>query len=323
VNAERRSPSAAADAAPLAAQVMGVAITRPVKVWWPREGITKLEVARYYAAMSPRLTPWLNERPLVVERCPDGLAGDCFIQKNFSSGLRAGTPTVTIPVKGGRRTTRYVVGGSPPTVVALVNLGGIAIHVMNCRRGALDRPDWMAFDLDPEQGGFAAAARVGQLLRALLASLGVRGYPKTSGGRGLHVLVPLRRGPTQAEVRGAARAIAERLAAHVPSLATTASIRAERGGRVFIDVLRNAFGQTIVAPYAVRCRPGAPVSTPLTWEEVQATLDPAALNLRTIERRLADRDPWHDFWARPQRLPTLTRSRTRPRRNAPERSGRR
>jgi len=310
---------------------MGVTITRPGKVWWPREGITKLEVARYYAEISRHLAPWLNERPLVVERCPDGLAGECFIQRSFWKGLPAGTPTVAIPAKGGGRTTRYVVGGSPPTVVALVNLGGIAIHVMNCRRAALDRPDWMAFDLDPEQGGFAAAARVGQLLRALLTSLGLRGYPKTSGGRGLHVLIPLRRGPTQAEVRGAARAIAERLAACAPSLATTALVRAERRGRVFIDVLRNASGQTIVAPYAVRCRPGAPVSTPLSWEEVQETLDPAALNLRTVGRRLTDRDPWHDFWARRQRLPALTCFRTRtsrtafdiaaPQRSAPKRSG--
>ncbi len=301
---------------------MGVTITRPAKVWWPEEGITKLDVARHYAAVSPRLTPWLNERPLVVERCPDGLEGDCFIQKNFVSGLPAGTPAVTIPVKGARRTTRYVVGGSLTTVVALVNLGAIAIHVMNCRRADLDRPDWMAFDLDPEQGGFAAAARVGQLLRALLTGLGLRGYPKTSGGRGLHVLIPLRRGPTQTEVRGAARAIAARLAARAPSLATTASARAERRGRVFIDVLRNAFGQTIVAPYAVRCRPGAPVSTPLAWDEVQATLDPAALNLRTVERRLAGRDPWHDFWARRQRLPAPTGSRTPPRRDAARRSRR-
>src|SRR3989442_1600072 len=162
-------------------RVMGVTITHPDKVWWPAEGITKLDVIRFYADVAPRLVPWMKGRPLAAERCPDGMRGDCFFQKDFSEGLPAGVPTTPITAASTGRTVHYVVGGSKKTLLVLVNLGCIAIHVMNCRRRALDRPDWLAFDLDPESGAFADAARAGHLLRAILDELRIRSYPKTSG----------------------------------------------------------------------------------------------------------------------------------------------
>jgi bifunctional non-homologous end joining protein LigD len=186
-----------------------------------------------------------------------------------------------------------------------VNLGCIPIHVMNCRTAALDQADWLAFDLDPGSGRFADAAKVGQLLREVLEERGLRGYAKTSGGRGLHVLIPLRRGPTQSEVRAAAQALGQAVAERAPRLATVAMAKADRRGRVFLDALRNAFGQTIAAPYSVRRRPRAPVSMPLAWDEVDPSLDPAAFNIRTVERRLAGRDPWTDIWQNRQRLPDI------------------
>ena len=179
---------------------------------------------------------------------------------------------------------------------------------MNCRRGALDRPDWVAFDLDPGSGRFADAARAGALLRQILDDLGLRSYPKTSGSRGLHVLVPLRPGPGQDEVRRFATHVGRLMADRAPRLVTVEMSKAARRGRVFADALRNAFGQTIVAPYAVRRRPRAPISTPLDWDEVDPKLDPATYNLRSIERRLAGKDPWGDFWRRRQRLPSMARS---------------
>ena len=305
MSSRRRPRSVAAPRPRDRLQVMGVTISHPDKVWWPGEGITKLDVIRFYADIAPRLLPWLKERPLAAERCPDGLRGECFFQKNFPKGLPAGVPTAAIAATSTGRTVHYVVGGSKKTLLALVNLGCIAIHMMNCRRRALQRPDWLAFDLDPGSGAFADAARAGRLLRAILDELRIRSYPKTSGGRGLHVLVPLRPGPTQDDVRLFAQEIGRMMAEREPGLVTTEMSRAKRRGRVFADALRNAFGQTIVAPYSVRRRPKAPISTPLAWDEVETELDPAQYNLRTFDRRLAGPDPWADFWTRRQPLPEV------------------
>jgi bifunctional non-homologous end joining protein LigD len=291
--------------------VAGVTITRPDKIWWPEEGITKVDVVRFYADIAPRLVPWMARRPLAAERCPDGMRGQCFFQKNFLDGLPAGVPTAAIAAETAGRMVHYVIGGSRKTLLALVNLGCIAMHVMNCRLRSLEQPDWLAFDLDPGSGRFADAARTGRLLREILDDFGLRSYPKTSGGRGLHVLVPLRQGPTQDAVRAFAMEVGHAMAERAPTLVTVAMSKGKRHGRVFADALRNAFGQTIVAPYSVRRRPGAPVSTPLDWEEVDPRLDPARYNIRTIERRLATRDPWADFWKQRQRLPEWPPSHSR------------
>jgi len=303
--ARRRSPSSPARERRERVRVIGVPVTHPDKVWWPDEGITKLDVVRFYADVAPWLLPWMKDRPLAAERCPDGMKGECFFQKNFSQGLPADVPTLPILAASTGRTVRYVVGGSRKTLLTLVNLGCIAIHVMNSRRRELKRPDWLAFDLDPESGAFADAARAGRLLHGILDELRIRSYPKTSGGRGLHVLVPLRPGPTQDQVRAFAQAVGRMMAERAPALVTTEMSRAKRRGRVFADALRNAFGQTIVAPYSVRRRPRAPISTPLGWDEVDAKLDPARFNLGTLDRRLAGPDPWADFWTWRQRLPEL------------------
>ena len=182
-------------------RVAGVTITRPDKIWWPDEGITKVDVVHFYADIAPRLVPWMASRPLVAERCPDGMRGQCFFQKNFLDGLPAGVPTAAIAAETAGRMVHYVIGGSRKTLLALVNLGCIAVHVMNFRLRSLERPDWLAFDLDPGSGRFADAARAGRLLREILDDLGLSSYPKTSGGRGLHVLVPLRQGASQDAVR--------------------------------------------------------------------------------------------------------------------------
>lgn len=283
----------------------GVHISHPDKLWWPDDGITKLDVARYYAGMWPRLRPWLADRLLTAERCPEGMSGGCFYQKNFARGLPPGVPTVPVRAQTTGKVVHYVVGGSRRSLLALVNLGCIPIHVMNSRTDSLQRPDWLAFDLDPGSGRFAEAAEAGRLLRGLLDDLGLRSYPKTSGGRGLHVLVPVRPGPSQDAVRAFARKVGRLMAERAPRLVTVEMAKQKRGGRVFADVLRNAFGQTVVAPYAIRRRPRAPISTPLDWEEVDPRLDPMDYNIRTLERRLQTSDPWADFWTRPQRLPEL------------------
>jgi bifunctional non-homologous end joining protein LigD len=289
----------------MGARVRGLHISHPDKVWWPDDRITKLDVVRYYAGMWPRLRPWLTRRLLTAERCPDGMQGSCFYQKNFDRGLPPGVPTAPVRAESTGKLVRYVVGGSRTSLLALVNLGCIAVHVMNCREGSLDTPDWVAFDLDPVSGRFADAAAAGHLLHELLDELGLRGYPKTSGGRGLHVLVPLGGGPDQATVRAFAQHVGSLMAERAPDLVTVAMSKRQRHGRVFADALRNAFGQTLVAPYSVRRRPGAPVSMPLDWDEVGPRLEPADYRLRTVARWLRRADPWADFWKQRQRLPAL------------------
>lgn len=241
-----------------------------------------------------------------MERCPDGLRGRCFFQKNFASAAKLGIPTRAIRAASVNRTVHYPVGDDLRTLLLLVNLGGLSLHLMNCRASALDRPDWLAFDLDPP-ARFADAARAARLLKAVLAEAGLRGYPKTTGGKGLHVLVPLRPGHDHAGVLACAHALAERMVARAPDLVTLSFAKRDRGGRVYLDLGRNVFGATLVAPYSVRHRPHAPVSTPLDWDEVRPELDPATLNVRTLPARLDGADPWRAFWSDLQELPRAGR----------------
>jgi bifunctional non-homologous end joining protein LigD len=280
-----------------------ISISHPGKLWWLEDRITKLDVAQYYADIAPHMLPWLNSRLLTVERCPEGIDGICFFEKNFPKNIALELPTHAVPTKNAGKLVHYVVGCSVETLLALVNLGCIAIHVMNSEVGSLEQPDWLTFDIDPSSGQFADAARAACLLRQVLDELGIRSFPKTTGGRGLHVLVPLRRGPNQEQVRLFAQSVSRQLAARSSATITVQMRKTNREGRVFADWLRNAFGQTIAAPYSIRCRAKAPVSTPLDWSEVDPKLDPSRFNIRTIRRRVEAKDPWSEFWQHRQDLP--------------------
>jgi bifunctional non-homologous end joining protein LigD len=257
-------------------------------------------------AAADRLLPWTTDRPLTVERCPDGMRGRCFYQKNFAAYEKFDIPTVAIRAATVNRLVHYPVAADVATLVGIVNLGGLSLHLMNCRASSLERPDWLAFDLDPHES-FGDASRAARVLRTVLDDVGLRGYPKTTGGKGLHVLVPLRPGPgtTHEAVLACGRTLAERMLRAAPDLLTLAFSRRERGAHLYVDLQRNVLGATIVAPYSVRRRPHAPVSTPLAWDEVQPELDPASFNVRTIPDRLAAPDPWRRFWSDRQTLPRL------------------
>jgi bifunctional non-homologous end joining protein LigD len=237
-----------------------------------------------------------------MERCPEGIRKSCFYQKQAPENLSDEIPTVRIPAPTAGRDIDYIVGGTRKTLITLANLGCIAMHVMNSRVDQLDKPDWIAFDLDPSDG-FPSAARAALLLRDKLEDHGLEGYVKTSGGRGLHVLVPLRRGAVQDRVRAYAGAIAAEMAAEQPKLVTIESRKAKRRAPVYLDVMRNASGQTIAPPFSVRWRPRAPVSMPLDWDEVSPRLDPAVFNIKTAERRMAVKAPWSSFFGHRQTLP--------------------
>ena len=287
------------------ATIGGVEISNVDKVWWPEEGITKGDIARYYHAMSPLLLPWMRDRPLTAERCPDGMLGGCFYRKNFPEGnIPVGVPRLRLRAESTGKDVNYLVGGTLEAVLGLVRVGCISMHVMNSRVPSMRDADWLAFDLDPSSGEFPDTIRAGIALRAILDEQGLASFPKTSGSRGLHLFLPLRAGHSQEDVTAFAVRIGEELARREPELVTMAHRKSARGLRVYADPFRNAYLQTIVAPYSVRRRPGATVSTPLAWDEVTARLDPRGFTMRTIEKRIANTDPWSGFKKRAQRLPT-------------------
>jgi len=278
-------------------------LSHPDKLFWPAEGYTKRDLANFYRGVFPLLRPYVQDRILTLERCPDGLQGQCFYQKEMPKGMPSHTPTKRIMnVSGKRKSTNYILGGSLETQIALVNLGCIAVHVTGSRGKTFPKPDWICFDLDPASGRFRDAAEAGCLLRELLDRLELPSFPKTSGSRGLHVFVPIRIGPTADEVlQFAVRTVAVLAAAH-PKLLTTEHAIAARGKRVYLDPFRNGSVQTVASPYSVRRKPQAPVSTPLAWKEVEGSVDPSEFNLKSFAARQNRTDPWASFFASQQNL---------------------
>jgi bifunctional non-homologous end joining protein LigD len=285
-----------------------IAVSHPDKVFWPEEGYTKLDLVAYYNAIFPKLSPYVKDRMLSLERCPDGIRGECFFQKQKPKGMPPGTPTKRIAHEADSgKFTDYVVGGSLITQLALANLGCIAVHVMASRASTPRQPDWICIDIDPESGKFSDAARAGLHVKAALDALNLVSYAKTSGGRGMHVLVPIRAGPDADEVLAFAESFVARLAAAHPDELTVEHSVAARRGRVYLDPFRNGFGQTVVAPYSVRRREKAPISTPLEWSEVKPTLIPSDFNMGNFAMRLKRADPWSDFFENRQSLEDAAR----------------
>jgi bifunctional non-homologous end joining protein LigD len=281
-------------------------LTHPDKVFWPEEGYTKLDLAHFYDAVFPRLKPYVQDRLLSLERCPDGMKGQCFYQKQAPKGLPDGTPTQLIEHQ--QRDVHYVVGGSRETQIALVNLGCIAVHVWASRASHPEQPDWVVFDLDPGPGGFTDAAKAGLLIKPALDALDLVSFPKTSGSRGLHVFIPIQTGHSFDETLSFAHEFCQRMAAAHPDTLTVEQRIKARGDRVYLDAFRNSFGATVVTPYSVRRREKAPFSMPLHWPEVKPSLDPSSFNLGNYQKHLAKSDPWEDFWQNRQSLKRALKS---------------
>ena len=284
-----------------------IKVSHPEKVFWPEEGYTKQALIQYYEVIFPWLLPYVRNRILTLERCPDGMRGDCFFQKQIPIGMPPRTPTKRLAHQDDSgKFTDYVVGGSLITQLALVNLGCIAVHVMASRAASPRKPDWITIDIDPESGKFADAARAALHVKAALDTLGLVSFAKTSGSRGMHVLVPIRAGPDADEVLAFAESFVARVAAAHPKELTVEHSVAARRGRVYLDPFRNAFGQTVVAPYSVRRREHAPVSTPLDSSEVKPTLLPSNFNLGNFHQRPERPDPWEQFFQCRQSLKGMT-----------------
>jgi bifunctional non-homologous end joining protein LigD len=260
------------------------------KVLWPDEGITKGELIEYYRAAAPWMLPFLADRPLVLERYPHGVGDLSFIQKSAPRGLSL--RTVTVPSEDGKAHD-YVLCDDVEGLLELVNLATIPFHVWSSRAPGLDRPDWCVLDLDPKSAPFAHVATIARALRDLCGEIELPCHVKTSGGSGLHVLLPTGGRLDHEQSRQLAELLARVVVSRLPAIATTARSLRAREGKVYLDVVQNGRGRLLAAPYAVRPKPGGPVSTPLDWSEVQDSLDVRALNLRTLPHRLAGlaRDP--------------------------------
>jgi bifunctional non-homologous end joining protein LigD len=276
-------------AAPPASRVR---LTNLDKVFWPIEGYIKGDLIGYYDTVAPQLLPYLRDRPIVLTRYPDGITGKSFFQKDAPEFAPDWVRTERIYSKDTDREIDYFVVDDAETLRYVANMGTIPIHVWSARVPALERPDWLVLDLDPKGAPFTDVVRVAQAVHRLLDDLELPSHVKTSGATGLHVLVPLAARYTHEQARTLARLLAMLVVQAVPAIATVARPLAARGGKVYVDFGQNGHGQTIVAPFAVRPLPGAPVSCPLDWGEITARLDPARFTIRTVPRRFARRqDP--------------------------------
>jgi bifunctional non-homologous end joining protein LigD len=261
-----------------------VTVSNAEKVYFPEDDLTKGDLVAYYREIAPYLLPWLEDRPIVLTRFPDGIHGKSFFQKDAPEWRPQWLRTATLRSEEGRDLEHLLVDDAEG-LAWIANLGAIPIHVVASRAGALDRPDWCVVDLDPKEAPFAHVVRLALAVRDLCERLGLPCYPKTTGQKGLHVLVPVGGQLTNGQARTLGELLARVVERAHPDVATTARAVGARGGRVYLDYLQNGFGKTIVAPYAVRPRPGAPVSTPLRWSEVNARLDPARFTIRTVPAR--------------------------------------
>jgi bifunctional non-homologous end joining protein LigD len=272
--------------------VAGIRVTHPGRVLYEELGLTKAALARYYESVAEWMLPELRDRPLSLVRCPAGPGEGCFYQKNIDPKFPEEIERVEVDLGGGGV---YAAANSIAAVVGLVQMGVIELHAWGATTRDLARPDRMVLDLDPDPRlPWRLVMAAAHHARGRLEELGLESFVKTTGGKGLHVVVPLARRHDWDEVKAFSRAVALSLAAERPRDYTTKAAKRERAQRIFIDYLRNAEGATAIAPYSVRARPGAPVAMPLHWDEVSGRMRPEKFHAGNVGRRLAGlhTDPW-------------------------------
>lgn len=263
-----------------------VPISHPRKLYWPESGYTKLDMIRYYRRIASFILPYLQDRPISMYRTPDGIEGEGFFQKDQRAPLPDWAETRRIWSESNRAEINYVLCQNEETLVMLANLGCIEMNPWNSRVSQLDHPDWMVIDLDPEGVPFDTVVEAAQATREVLESAGAAAFCKTSGATGLHVYVPMGARYPYDIVKEFAHLVAVMVHRRIPAFTTLERNLSRRPAGIYLDYLQNRRGQTLAAPYCLRPRPGAPVSTPLRWEEVKPGLRPADFTLETIEKRL-------------------------------------
>jgi bifunctional non-homologous end joining protein LigD len=249
----------------------------------------------YYESMASLLLPYLRNRPLVLTRYPDGIAGKSFFQKDAPDFVPSWVETQRIYSKDANREIDYFIVNDTNALIYVANLAAIPLHIWTCRIDSLQRPDWIVLDLDPKGAPFAHVVTVARAAHHILNDLKVPNYVKTSGATGLHILLPTGGHFSHEEAKAFARLLAYLVAESVPEIATVARPLRERAGKVYIDWGQNGLGKTIVAPFSLRPLPSAPVSFPLRWTQVDRRLDVQRFNLTTVRRRRFT-DPLTPIW---------------------------
>ena len=277
-------------------------ITHPEKLLFPEDGITKGELAAYYETIAPYMLPHLRGRPITMERYHRGIGSKGFFQKDVTKGFPTWLERIEVPKKGG--TVHHPVANDINSLLWLANQNTVTLHVWTSRVPDLFHPDLCVFDLDPSVDEPAEARAAALLLRDLLAELGLRSWVKTSGSKGFHIAVPLDGKANFGEVEAFAPKVGQVLVSRDPSRLTQEFSKADRGGRILIDTGRNGYSATFAAAYAVRAKPGAPVSAPCTWEEIErGEVAPRSFTLRTMAARIAGvGDLWADMNTYPQSI---------------------
>jgi bifunctional non-homologous end joining protein LigD len=266
-----------------------VKLTRLEKIFWPKDGYTKGDLIEYYRTVSPWLLPYLEDRPLVLTRYPDGIEGESFYQKNAPDFVPDWIQRVSIWSSDTEKDIDYFVCNDVETLVYVANSASIPLHIWPSRVGSLQNPDWCIVDLDPKGAPFEHVVELALAVRALGEEIELETFVKTSGSTGLHVLIPLGGQCTFDQSRMLGQLLSRVIEGRRPDIATTTRVISARQGKVYLDFLQNRHGQLLVSPYSVRPLPGAPVSAPLEWKEVTKKLDPQAYTIKNLPARLAKR----------------------------------
>jgi len=273
-----------------------VTISNPDKVLFPAGGITKADLAAYYESVAPAMIPHVKNRPLMLQRFPNGIDKEGWVQQEIGKHFPDWIARVRVPKSKGHVT--HPMANDKPSLLYLANQACITVHEWMSRVDKIDMPDLMIIDLDPGPStSFSDVKKAARMTRALLDELSLPSFVKTTGSKGLHLAVPLKHRESFEDVHETASLIGEVLAAREPEAVTTEFRKEKRRGRLFLDMHRNQYGQHAVAPYSVRALPGAPVSCPLDWDELSSsTLTAQTFTLKTVPRRLErDGDPWREI----------------------------
>jgi bifunctional non-homologous end joining protein LigD len=288
-------------------EIAGVVISNPDRVLWPETGVTKRELAEYYERVCERMLPHLSHRPLTLVRCPNGIGSQCFYQQHAFAGMPESIEDIEVTETDG--VEHHMAVHDLAGLAALVQFGALEIHVWGARADQIERPDMLVIDLDPaEDVPWPRVVESAFEVRERLDDLGLTSFVKTTGGKGLHLVVPIQRRTDYDEVKEFTHALARDLTARAPDRFIATMTKSKRGGKIFVDYLRNGRGATAICPYSARRRPGAPVATPISWRELTDELSPSELNVRTVPERLRSRDPWSGFFALRQSITKAARS---------------
>lgn len=286
------------------AEIGGVALTHPDRVLFSGQGLTKADLAHYLFDHRAALLAHLKNRPLSLVRCPSGEGGACFFQKHHTASSPDEIGRVEIEESDGAREP-YLVIEDAKGLVAAAQIGALEFHIWGARADKLEKPDRLVFDLDPGEGAaFAHVREAACDIRDALAALDLQSFALLTGGKGVHVVVPLERRSGWAELKAFAKGFAERRAAADPDRYVAVMAKAKRKGKIFIDWFRNTRGATAIAPYSPRARPGAPCAAPVSWEELSRIDKSAAFTMQAMAARLAaqTRDPWDGYFELRQSL---------------------